>query len=303
MKSVVVASGKGGTGKTTMTALFAHLAAGAARVVLVDADVEASNLPIALEVEEASCVDFKGSAKASIDTDTCTSCGACHEVCRFGAISVDSAGAFVVDQLSCEGCGACARVCESGAISMCVGVAGSVCIGTSWVGPVSFGRLRPGEDLSGKLVTEVRRLGRQEAEAHGSDLLLIDGPPGVGCPVIAALADTDLLVAITEPSISGVHDLARLAELASRFDLPVAVVLNKSDLSDEGARKLRGFCAGEGLLLIAEIPFEPELTATPATLTRFMKQGPHSRSPGMSAVASAWNAVGGLLGTEWQRRH
>lgn len=298
MKSVVIASGKGGTGKTTLTALFAHLAARSCCTVLVDADVEGSNLPIALGVEEASCEDFKGGAKATVDTESCKACGACQTVCRFGAILRDEAGVYVFDQLSCEGCGACARVCKAGAIKMETGAAGSMCAGTSSAGRMSFGSLLPGEDLSGKLVTEVRRLGLKEADDCDADLLLIDGPPGVGCPAIAALADTDLLVAIAEPTVSGVHDLARLAELAYRFDLGVAVILNKADLSAEGADWIREFCAERGLPLIAEIPYAPDIAALPTMRFGWRDYEPGTASPGMAAVVSAWRAVGGLIGVD-----
>lgn len=267
MKSVVIASGKGGTGKTTLAALLAHLASREARVVVADADVEASNLPLALHVLDSTCESFLGGQKASIDEAVCTGCGLCWEVCRFGALLVggrdaSSASVPTVDPWLCEGCGHCAHVCPTGAIQLKARQAGTACSGTSVIGPIAFGQLGPGEDLSGRLVTEVRRRARKAAEESAADLLFIDGPPGVGCSVIATLANTDLLVAVAEPTCSGRHDLGRLITLAARFELPICVILNKADLSDTGARELAEECAARGIELCAEIPFDPAVAAS-----------------------------------------
>ncbi|MHB8867918.1 MAG: ATP-binding protein [Thermoleophilia bacterium] len=271
MKSVVIASGKGGTGKTTLTALLAHLAGRDARVVVADADVEASNLPLGLHVLDSTCESFLGGQEASVDEAACTGCGLCRDVCRFDALLVgdrdaspapSSAPIPTVDPWLCEGCGYCAYVCPTGAIQLKARQAGTACSGTSVVGAIAFGQLGPGEDLSGRLVTEVRRRATEAAEKSAANLLFIDGPPGVGCPVIAALAGTDLVVAVAEPTRSGRHDLGRLIALAARFDLPVCVILNKADLSDTGARELAEECAGRGIGLCAEIPFDPAVAAS-----------------------------------------
>jgi MinD superfamily P-loop ATPase len=260
MKAVVVASGKGGTGKTTLTAVLAHLAASRFGVVLADTDVEASNLPLALSVSDASCETFSGGAKARIDAGACTACGLCADVCRFDAVR-EGSSAYAIDPLSCEGCGRCATVCPSGAIAMVPSEVGTACTGLTPLGPIAFGQLGPGEDLSGRLVTEVR--GRADAAAgqHAADLLLIDGPPGVGCPLIAAVASTDLLLAVAEPTISGAHDLGRLADLAKRLDVPVRVVLNKADLSANGAARVRELCETRGIPVVAEVPFDPRIAS------------------------------------------
>ena len=258
MRTVVIASGKGGTGKTTLTALFSRLAAGSDRVVLVDADVEASNLPLALSVEASSCESFTGGGNAWIDPLVCSGCSACEFVCRFGALSFSmETGVFTVDPWACERCGFCVYVCPMDAVRMVDTTVGEACVGTSPVGPLAYGRLEPGQDLSGRLVSEVRRLGSSEAQEQGLSLVIVDGPPGIGCPVVASIADTDLLVAVTEPTVSGEHDLARIVELARRFDLPVRVILNKSDLSAAGARRIREYCRLGELQLIAEIPYDP----------------------------------------------
>lgn len=291
MKSVVVASGKGGTGKTTLTAVFAHLAARHLAVAVSDADVEASNLPLALHVRDASCTDFPGLATASILPAECSECGRCVESCRFDAIALHASGSYVVDPFACEGCGRCATVCPSGAIVMAPSSAGEACRGTSVLGPIALGQLGPGQDLSGKLVTEVRRLGRDAAQEHSADVLLIDGPPGTGCPLIAAVASTDLVVAVAEPTISGAHDLDRLADVAARFSLPVRVVLNKADLSQDGAKRVRDLCESKGLPVLAEVPFDPALARTLDSFARGDRDGLPAECEGWAAAAEAWQAI------------
>jgi MinD superfamily P-loop ATPase len=296
MRTVVVASGKGGTGKTTMTAVFAHLAAAHHRVVVADADVEAANLPLALRVRDASCETFSGISKATIDVDTCTACGLCAEACRFGAVLTDPSGKCRVDPFSCEGCRACMRVCPAGAIEMTPSIAGEACRGESAVGPIAFGQLGPGEDLSGKLVTEVRRLASQAAEHAEADLLLIDGPPGVGCPLIAAISSTDLLIAIAEPTVSGAHDLERLAELAQRLRIPARVVLNKADLSDQGAAQIRRLCAALDLPLIAEVPFDATLAGLLEKLAQATGSDAVDQEPALRGLADMWRSIERDLG-------
>jgi MinD superfamily P-loop ATPase len=296
VKSIVVASGKGGTGKTTLTAVFAHLAAREARIVVADADVEASNLPLALRVRTDGCVAYSGGSEAVIDESACSACGACEDVCRFGAI-VPGPDAFAVDRLSCEGCGRCVRVCPTGAISMTLRTVGEVCTGRSEVGPAAFGQLGPGQDLSGRLVTEVRRLASDAADHHDAGLLLIDGPPGIGCPLIAAVANTDLIVAVTEPSVSGAHDLLRLVELARRFNLPVRVVLNKADLAEQGAEGIRDLCRTHSLPIVAEVPFDPAVAGMLEMLARGGSIA-EARSPALDAIREAWQTIRVEMGGE-----
>ncbi|MGB4593655.1 MAG: ATP-binding protein [Coriobacteriia bacterium] len=289
MKSLVFASGKGGTGKTTLTALVAHLLDGPG-VAVADCDVEASNLPIALHATITHREAFSGGGVAVVDPDLCRGCGACARVCRFGAFvtPVGHERVYRIDAWACEGCAACVPICPYGAISMDSREAGEVLDATCAVGSMSFGQLGPGEDLSGKLVTEVRSRARAMAEEHGSDVLLIDGPPGVGCPVIAAITNTDLLVAVTEPTMSGQHDLSRLVTLARRLDVPVVVVLNKADLSESGAARLRAFAADEGLEVLGEIPFDPALASA---LDRFAEGLQPLESEGLLAVRGIVEAI------------
>ena len=288
MRTIVVASGKGGTGKTTLTSLFARLASEQSRVVVVDADVEASNLPIAMGVEAEKCEAFAGQSKTLIDPLVCSGCSACEHVCRFGALSFDlETGVFVVDPAACERCGFCAYVCPLDAVRKIDSVSGEACVGAAPTGPMAFGRMEPGEDLSGRLVSEVRRVGSAEALEAEATIVLVDGPPGVGCPVMASIADTDLLVAVAEPTISGEHDLARIVELARRFDLPVRVVLNKSDLSASGAERIREFCRLHELALIAEIPFDPTIAQlmSPQEIWRPVA------GPAIAGATRAWNSI------------
>lgn len=296
MKTVTVASGKGGTGKTTVSALIARFASDAMQVAVADADVEASNLPLALRVEHASCDGFGGGLKARIDPPSCTQCGECVTACPYGAIVLHE-GAFSVDAMACEGCRVCEYVCPAAAVRMERQEAGQACTGYTALGPIAYGQLHPGHDLSGKLVTEVRSRAVALGAMHGADLLLIDGPPGTGCPAIASVTGVDLVLAVTEPTSSGVHDLGRLEELVRRFGVPLVVVLNKADLSEFGAREVREFCSEREVPLLAEIPFDPELAA----VLQRMAAGDLgdmrlARSRGIGAVRDAWSRLAHVLG-------
>jgi MinD superfamily P-loop ATPase len=291
MKQVVIASGKGGTGKTTVTATLAHLSAAHYRVVVADADVEASNLPLALHPHDVSCEAFSGGATAEIDQTACTACGLCADVCRFDAVSLADTGEYRVDPFQCEGCGRCERDCPSSAIAMKPSTVGEACRGETDIGSIAFGQLGPGEDLSGRLVTEVRRRATDAGAASHADLILIDGPPGVGCPLISAVASTDLLVAVAEPSVSGAHDLGRLADLAARVNVPLAVLLNKADLSAEGAEGIRTLCRSRNLELIAEVPFDEAGASYLAALAQRSADSDLPHGPFSQQVARAWNSI------------
>lgn len=293
MKRVVFASGKGGTGKTTLTAAVAHVVAAEEAVVLADCDVEAANLPIALGATGVTATAFGGASKAVIG-EGCTGCGACARVCRFDAIlppeNFYRDRTFRIDEYSCEGCGVCGAHCPAGAIGMEQVQGGEVCSASSAAGPIAFGNLYPGEDLSGKLVTEVRTCSDALAESTGARVTLIDGPPGVGCPAIASITNTDFLVGVTEPTVSGEHDLLRLVALARRLGVPMAVVLNKADLSASGAERIRAAACGAGLEVIAEIPFDPAFGQALVRLARdgrsVIADGPVAR-----AALEVWREV------------
>lgn len=300
MQRIVFASGKGGTGKTTLTALSARLLADTGeRLALADCDVEAANLPIALRAEVVSSEPFTGGSKAVIDAGACRGCGACAPACRFDALGPSEdyyrTRTYEVDPWACEGCAACVSACPYGAITMVESQAGEVMAAESGPGPMVFGRLAPGEDLSGKLVTEVRRRADGIAGERGIERMLIDGPPGVGCPAIAAITGTDLVVGVTEPTLSGEHDLMRLVTLARRFKIPVAVVLNKADLSERGAQRLRERIASEGLELIGEIPYDPAVAVMPERLARGELTA-YPEGPGMDAIRGVVASLAGRRG-------
>jgi MinD superfamily P-loop ATPase len=292
MKTLVIASGKGGTGKTTLTALFALLAAAERRTLVADCDVEASNLPLALRVEVESRQEFVGAGKPVLDDERCAACGLCLDCCRFGALSLAADDTPLFDEWLCEGCGACVDACPMHAIELKPQVAGELLAGHAVTGEVVFARLDPGEDLSGRLVSDVRTCARELAQERGAELLLVDGPPGVGCPAIASLASADALLAVAEPSRSGAHDLRRLAMLARQLGIPVKVALNKADLSSTGAEHLRGVCLEQGLEMIGEVPFDSALAAMPERLAEGRQAGvPLEAGPGLSAATALWRLL------------
>ncbi|WP_149204946.1 P-loop NTPase [Actinotalea subterranea] len=259
MRTLVVASGKGGTGKTTMTAVLVHVAAPSRPLAVADCDVEGSNLPLALSVDVVSRTAFAGRPRAVVDEEVCAGCGVCLDRCRFGALSLSDDGLAVIDPWLCESCGACTWGCPLDAISFEPQQAGEVLVGEGPAGPMVFGLLRPGEDLSGKLVTSVRERVAALADERGVGLVIVDGPPGVGCPTIASITGADGVLAVSEPTLSGEHDLRRLVSLAHQLGVPVKVVLNKADLSETGAQRIRSACSSLGVELVGELDFDTDL--------------------------------------------
>ena len=236
MKELVVISGKGGTGKTSIVASFAALAENA---VLADCDVDAADLHLVLGPEVKQTSDFSGGKQASIVTQKCIGCGRCMDLCRFGAISFDGpandlvARTFVVDPISCEGCKVCVQFCPVNAIEFNDSINGQWFISETRFGPMVHARLGIAEENSGKLVTLIRKEAKRIADEQGKDLIIVDGSPGIGCPVIASIAGADLVLIVTEPTLSGKHDLERVAELARGFNIPTLVCINKADINLE----------------------------------------------------------------------
>jgi MinD superfamily P-loop ATPase len=258
MKQLVVLSGKGGTGKTSLTAALARLAP---RVLVADADVDAPNLHLLLRVthERQGTPEFLGGLQVVLDAAACTGCGECARVCRFEAVDMAS-GAHCLprfDPFACEGCGFCARVCPPQAITMVRRVAGTIHVSETEVGPLVHARLRVAEENSGRLVSEVRRLAVELARAEERELVLVDGPPGIGCPAIASLAGADAVLLVTEPTVAGLADLERVAQLAAHFRIPAAVVLNKADLWPPAEPAVRGLCSARGLPFLGGVPYDP----------------------------------------------
>jgi MinD superfamily P-loop ATPase len=259
MKQLVILSGKGGTGKTTVTAALAHLASQGRAIVMADADVDAANLELVLDPTKLEAQDFRGGKAAVIDGAACTACGICAEVCRFGA-AVPSDGVYQVNDLACEGCAACYYQCPSQAIHMEEQRDGQWFRSDTRFGPLLHAHLFAGQENSGKLVTMVKQQARQQALNTDAALVLVDGPPGIGCPVIAACSGADLALHVVEPTISGVHDLERIMATTDHFGVPSLVVVNKADLNPGRAEEISDYCAERGVEVVGRIPYDTLVT-------------------------------------------
>ncbi|MCC7174099.1 MAG: ATP-binding protein [Bryobacterales bacterium] len=263
VKELAVISGKGGTGKTSLTASFAALCQSAA---LADCDVDAADLHLVLAPRVVRREPFSGGNRARIRAGHCTACGKCEELCRFDAIYFDGAGngvlerTFRVDPAVCEGCGVCAWFCAEGAIEFGPAVNGEWFISETRCGPMVHARLGVGGENSGKLVSTVRAGARRIAEERGLDLVLIDGSPGIGCPVIASITGASLVLAVTEPTLSGLHDLERVAQLTRHFGIPTMVCVNKWDLNAEVCERIEARAREMGLAPAGRVRYGSEIT-------------------------------------------
>ena len=256
MREIVVISGKGGTGKTTVSAAFAHLAENS---IVCDLDVDAPDLHILLDPEVKSLTPFLSGNEAAIRREDCARCGRCAELCAFGAIAFTDLE-YVVDPLRCEGCGVCVKLCPHQAIDFPEGHCGDWYVSDTRFGPMVHAQLFPGKENSGKLVGLLKMEARKRAREQKRDVLLCDGSPGVGCPVIASLSGADVAVGVVEPTPSGRHDFARVADLCRHFRVPLAVVINKADLNDAEARAIETMCEEQGHTLLGRLPFDPAVT-------------------------------------------
>lgn len=253
-KELVIISGKGGTGKTSLAACLASLFNDR---VVADCDVDAANLDLLLRGTVLEKKEFVGGSKAVIDLGRCIGCGTCRDVCRFSAISEG----FLVDRVACEGCGACAHFCPTGAVDFSPRLCGECYICRDGRGhPFVFAELLPGEENSGKLVTMVRTEARDQADRRKLPLIIIDGPPGIGCPVISSVTGTHYALVVTEPTGSGIHDMERVVELTSHFGIGTGVVINKSDIHQEYMEQIRARCEKGNLTFLGDIPFEPRIS-------------------------------------------
>jgi MinD superfamily P-loop ATPase len=295
VKELVVLSGKGGTGKTSLVAAFAALAD---RKVLADCDVDAADLHLILSPRTLQVQEFQGRRRARIVSDLCAGCGACAEHCRFGAIALDGPGngaiatTYRVDPLACEGCGVCGYVCPTHAVAFGLGRDGEWYISETRHGPMVHARLDPGGENSGKLVTLVREGARAVAKERDLDLLVVDGSPGIGCPVIASVAGTDLVLGVAEPTLSGQHDLGRLAALTAHFRIPMAVCLNRADLNPEVASAIQRWCAARGIRVVGRIPYDPVFNQAQAQRQSVVEVGD---GPAARAVREVWEETRAAL--------
>lgn len=253
MKELVVISGKGGTGKTSLTAAFASLSE---KSVLCDADVDAADLHLLMDPEVCRRTDFLGGGVAIINHEECTECGICMDVCRFDAINDD----FQVDPIGCEGCGVCVDLCPEGAIAFPIQTCGEWFISKTRFGPMVHARLGIAQENSGKLVTLVRKEAKELAEREKLDLIITDGPPGTGCPVIASIGGATALIIVTEPSVSGLHDMKRVAALADHFHVPAMICVNKYDLNLDQTKMIENVANEMNMTVLERIPFDPAFT-------------------------------------------
>jgi len=255
MKQLVVLSGKGGTGKTTVAASLAHLASAEGSPILVDADVDAPNLELLLQPQVMQETPFYGGKVAKIDQARCIQCGDCYEACRFDAIMCGG-GDYWVDSVACEGCAACFYVCPSGAIEMRESLGGRWFRSHTRFGPFFHARLAAGAENSGKMVSTLRQQALLLAQERETDWIIVDGSPGVGCPVIAAVTGSDMALLVSEPTVSGVHDLERAMGICAHFRVPVAVCINKADINPAKAQEIALYCARQNVPVLARIPYD-----------------------------------------------
>jgi MinD superfamily P-loop ATPase len=248
---LAIVSGKGGTGKTTIAAAFASLAK---NKVMVDCDVDAADLYLLLRPKVLTQEKYFGGRSPQVDLDKCTQCGLCTEVCRFHAIENG-----VVDYVSCEGCGFCSHICPENAIMMEKAFSGDWFVSETPYGPFVHARLGIGEENSGKLVTVVRRQATEIAKEKNLNLIIIDGPPGIGCPVTASMTGVDLVLAVTEPTLSGIHDLERILKLSDHFKIPSMVCINKFDINLQNSEQIGSYCESNGSKIMGKIPYEPKV--------------------------------------------
>jgi MinD superfamily P-loop ATPase len=292
LKQIVVLSGKEGTGKTTVAAALAHLVSRELPIVLADADMDAANLELVLDPTEQEEQDFTGGKVAAIDPAQCTACGTCYEVCRFEAI-IPGGEAYRVDALACEGCASCYYQCPNEAIRMEKQQAGMWFRSDTRFGPLFHAHLFAGQENSGKLVTMVKQQGRLRAIDAEAELLLVDGPPGIGCPVISASAGADMALHVVEPTVSGVHDLERIMSTTEHFGIPSLVAINKADLNPARCDEIAAYCTEQGVQVVGRIPYD-------TVATEAMVQGQpvtaYIDGPVTQALKGIWSRARDLIG-------
>ncbi|WP_406656492.1 ATP-binding protein [Methanolobus sp. ZRKC2] len=281
VKQLTIISGKGGTGKTTVSSVFVSLAENA---VIADCDVDAADMHLIMSPEIIEKKDFYGLKVASIDRELCTFCSSCRGSCRFGAIDDD----FQVDVYGCEGCAVCEYVCPFDAVTMVDRKAGEVFISMTRFGPMAHAKLGIGEEASGKLVSVVRNTARDLALKHDKDAIIIDGPPGTGCSVIAAITGVDLVLVVSEPTLSGVHDLERVLEVVKHFRIPVLVCINKSNVNEKNTRMIQDYCMAQEIEVVGVLPYDRTPTAAMVegkTVTEYVDNN------FSSGICSMWERV------------
>ncbi|HOO20751.1 MAG TPA: ATP-binding protein [Kiritimatiellia bacterium] len=290
MKELVVISGKGGTGKTSLTASFAALAR---KAVFADCDVDAADLHLILQPEVRRREAFVSGREAAIREADCAGCGRCAALCRFEAVSAvardsDGARVFRIDSAACEGCGVCTWNCPATAIDFPERTCGEWFVSATRHGPMVHARLAPGAENSGKLVSLVREQAREAATESNRDLVLVDGPPGTGCPVIAAVTGADAILVVTEPTVSGYHDLSRVLQLAAHFRIPAAVCVNKWDIHPDMADRIEEHARSAGAVPVGRVRYGPEATDAQRRKLAVVEAGDSPLATDIRAVWQNW---------------
>lgn len=283
---IVVISGKGGTGKTSLTASFAML--GGSGIVTADCDVDAADMHLLLDPQQTVVEDFFSGETAVIDESKCIACGRCAAICRWNAMK-PADGKYRVDQLDCEGCGYCARICPADAITMEPQQTGHCYISAIRNGgQMVHAKLKTGAENSGKLVARVKTMAKEAARATGKKLVLVDGSPGIGCPVVSSLSGASFVVLVTEATVSGTHDLQRVAELVAKFNIPAGCIINKADLNPSESTAIRAYLQQQQIPLLAELPYD-ESFSTAMTAGQTVLEGGSAQL--QQLVRTCWEAV------------
>lgn len=288
IRELVIISGKGGTGKTSIVAAMACLAD---NKVIADCDVDAADLHLVLKHRVIEEKPFEGGSKALVNESACTGCGLCVDYCRFDAIE-EAGEVYRIDPISCEGCGVCVRFCPEEAISMVPHVSGSWRVSDTPWGPLVHARLGIAEGNSGKLVTLLKKKARAIASEKGYDLILVDGSPGTGCPVIATISGAALILIVTEPTVSGLHDLERVMDLASHFGIRCAVCVNKADINPEMTKRIGDYCEGRDAPLLGVIEYDPDVTAAQVAGTSIVE---FSKGTASRSIRGLWERIHGII--------
>ena len=285
MKQLTIISGKGGTGKTSIAAAFASLAKNA---VFADCDVDAADLHLILKPEIKKTMSFHGLKIASINKELCTGCKKCFDHCKFNAIDED----INITKESCEGCGVCEYVCPVDAIQMVDRDSGFSYISDTRFGPMAHAMLKTAEEASGKLVTVVRNNAKKLAEENKKDLVVIDGPPGIGCPVISSISGVDLVLVVTEPTLSAIHDLERILGVAYHFQIPAIVCINKYDINLDNTKKIEHYCKSNSIEIVGKLPYDNIVTEAMIHEKTIVE---YSKEDFSDTIIDMWNKIEGRL--------
>lgn len=286
MKEIVVISGKGGTGKTSITASFAYL--GGKDIVVADCDVDAADMHLLMKPDFAKSEDFYSGEIAIINQDICTACGECTVVCRFDAIPVIN-NQYIVQPLDCEGCGYCARICPVEAIKMEVQNVGRWYISNTRVGNILVhAKLGIGAENSGKLVAKVKNEAKQIAKENNKDFIIIDGSPGIGCPVVSSLSGANFVVLVTEPTVSGLHDLKRVYELVKKFKIKAGCIINKSDINPQVSGEIEEFLNKENIIHFSNLPYDEAFTNAMTNGQTIVEYGHNNLT---AILTDSWNMI------------